>query len=180
MTSGHDRTRRWATAGRRPVRAAVAGLAALALLALAGGAGRASERKPDLPRFASLRHGKVNMRVGPGLRYPIRWVYRRRGLPVEILRDYDIWRYVRDPWGAQGWIHVRNLSAKRTVLVTGRVHRLRAEPSDKAAAVARVEPTVIGTLERCEGDWCRLSVGDYDGWLRRRDLWGVYRNETVK
>lgn len=153
-------------------------LAALVLLAVPVAAGRATEQKPDVPRFASLRHNKVHMRVGPGIRYPIRWVYRRKGLPVEILRDYDIWRYVRDPWGTRGWIHVRNLTSKRTVLVTGRIRRLRADPSDTAAAVARVEPAVIGKLERCEGAWCRVRVGDYSGWLRRKDMWGVYPEET--
>jgi SH3-like domain-containing protein len=152
-------------------------VAALMVCATAA-AGFATEQKSKVPRFASLRHGVVNMRVGPGLRYPIRWVYHRRGLPVEILRDYGIWRYIRDPWGTEGWMHVRNLTSKRTVLITGRIHPLRAEPSDKAAAVARLEPSVIGQLERCKGDWCRVSVGDYAGWVRRRDLWGVYPDET--
>jgi SH3-like domain-containing protein len=178
MTSARDRLKRWAVSRRRPIGAAA--LAAMAVAMLVATPGRATEQKLTVPRFASLRHGLVNMRVGPGTRYPIRWVYHRRGLPVEILRDYGIWRYIRDPWGTEGWMHVRNLTSKRTVLITGRIHRLRADPSDKAAAVARVEPAVIGHLERCKGDWCRLTVGSYAGWLRRRDLWGVYPGETLE
>lgn len=185
MTNARDTKGLEGATDRRPVRrAAVPGLAAALMLALtaslAAPAGHATEQKPTVPRFASLRHNKVHMRAGPGTRFPIRWVYRRRGLPIEILRDYGIWRYLRDPWGTKGWVHVRNLTSKRTVLVTGRVRALRAEPSEKAPPVARVEPTVIGRLERCERDWCRLSVGQYTGWLRRRDLWGVYRDETVR
>ncbi|MEQ8698484.1 MAG: SH3 domain-containing protein [Bauldia litoralis] len=169
---------------RRAVARALA-ILAIAVPVLAGPAalpvatGHATEQKPNVPRFASLRHAKANMRVGPGTKYPISWVYRRRGLPVEILRDYGIWRYLRDPWGTRGWMHVRNLTGKRTALITGRLHVLRAEPSDTAAPVVRVEPTVIGELERCQGAWCRLGVGRHTGWLRRRDLWGVYPGETV-
>lgn len=180
MTNARDTKGLEGTPRRCPVRtAAASGLAIVIFLALPA-AGYATEQKPIVPRFASLRHGKVHMRTGPGTRFPIRWVYRRRGLPIEILRDYGIWRYLRDPWGTSGWVHVRNLTSKRTVLVTGRTRVLRAEPSVKAEPVARVEPTVIGRLERCNGTWCRLSVGDHTGWLRRRDIWGVYRNETVR
>ena len=57
-------------------------VALIALLAgLAGQPGQAAE---DLPHFASLRADRVNVRTGPGVRYPIVWVFVRQGLPVEI------------------------------------------------------------------------------------------------
>lgn len=41
-----------------------------------------------LPRWASLKSDEVNLRKGPGTRYPIEWVYRRHDLPVQIEREY--------------------------------------------------------------------------------------------
>ena len=49
-----------------------------------------------LPRFVSLRSAEVNMRAGPSVRYPVEWVYRRAGLPVEVIAEFDTWRKVRD------------------------------------------------------------------------------------
>ena len=57
-----------------------------------------------LPRFASLKTSPVELRVGPGFRYPVVWVYQDRNLPVEIIREYDVWRQVRTPDGSEGWV----------------------------------------------------------------------------
>ena len=43
------------------------------------------ETNLPLPRFVSLRGGKVNVRRGPGLEYRIDWVFQRSGLPVRVI-----------------------------------------------------------------------------------------------
>ena len=130
-----------------------------------------------LPRFASLRSGEVNMRSGPGFRYPIRWVYKRRGLPVEILAEYDFWRRVRDSEGAEGWIHKNELTGKRAGIVTGTARALRDAPQDSAALVAHVEEGVTGQVVSCALDWCKLKFEDAKGYLRKTDFWGAYPSE---
>ncbi|WP_408869838.1 SH3 domain-containing protein [Gluconacetobacter tumulisoli] len=72
-----------------------------------------------LPRFAALRADEVNMRSGPGQRYPIQWVYHRRDLPVEIEREFDVWRLVEDSDGQKGWVHQATLVGTRTFVVPG-------------------------------------------------------------
>src|SRR6185312_15826767 len=81
-----------------------------------------------LPRFAALRSDEVNMRAGPGTRYPINWVYKRRDLPVEIEREFEVWRLVKDPDGTKGWVHQATLTGRRTLIVTGGIHMLRRQP----------------------------------------------------
>ncbi|MBT3700232.1 MAG: hypothetical protein HOG12_01865, partial [Alphaproteobacteria bacterium] len=49
----------------------------------------------NAPRFASLRADKVNLRAGPGVRYPISWIFVRKSLPVEILAEFELWRKIR-------------------------------------------------------------------------------------
>lgn len=135
-----------------------------------------------LPRFASLRSDEVDLRAGPGFRYPIRWVYRRLGLPVEIESEFSVWRKVRLPDGARGWMHEATLSSRRTGLVIGARHDLRRRPSNAAAAVAIVQPGVVLRLLRCDAGapWCRVAVAGFRGWLRRADFWGSFPGEAVR
>jgi SH3-like domain-containing protein len=139
------------------------------------------EDGPKLPRFASLRADEVNMRAGPGLRYRIDWVYKRRDLPVEILREYDVWRWVRDPDGIEGWMQQATLMGRRSFIVQKADATLRSEPKDAAAAVAILKPGVIGRIRSCEAAsaWCNVQTGSYRGYLRREQFWGAFPGEAI-
>jgi len=146
----------------------------------------ADPEKPDgqpakLPRFASLRSDDVNMRAGPGLRYRIDWVYQRRDLPVEIEREFDVWRWVRDADGVQGWMQQATLMGRRSFIVQHADATLRAEAADSAAAVAILRPGVIGRIRSCEAtsDWCNVQTGSYRGYLRREEFWGTLPVEAI-
>lgn len=130
-----------------------------------------------LPRFASLRSNEVNMRTGPGTRYPIEWVFGREGLPVEITAEYEIWRRVRDPEGAEGWVHKSALSGKRTAIIVGAVRELHQSGEAQSPAVAKLEVGVTGQLISCTREWCRLKFDGIKGYLRKSDFWGAYPNE---
>jgi SH3-like domain-containing protein len=134
-----------------------------------------------LPRFASLRSDDVNMRAGPGTRYRIDWVYRRRDLPVEIEREFDVWRWVRDADGIQGWVHQATLMGRRSFIVEKADATVRSDASDTAAAVAILRPGVIGRIRSCAtgSDWCEVQTGSYRGYLRRETFWGLLPEETI-
>jgi SH3-like domain-containing protein len=137
--------------------------------------------KPNVPRFASLRFDDVNMRRGPGPRYPIEWVYKRRDLPVQIEREFDIWRLIRDPDGIRGWVSEASLTGRRSFIVTGADATIRRDPSDTSSAVAILKPGVIGRIRSCDAasDWCRVQSGDYSGYLKRTGFWGTDPGEAV-
>jgi SH3-like domain-containing protein len=141
---------------------------------LAGDLARAATDLP-LPRYASLRADQVNLRTGPGVRYPVDWVFVRRDLPVEIVAEFDTWRKVRDWQGTEGWVHQSMLSGRRTVIVVNGTRALRARPQADAPLVARVEERVVGRLMRCEGGWCRVEFSGIRGWLPRGQFWGGRR-----
>ena len=130
-----------------------------------------------LPRFVSLGSHEINLRTGPGRRYPIAWVYVRRDLPVLVTREWENWRKVRDSDGVEGWVHRSLLSGRRHAMVTGDIRTLRREPAATAAPVLRAEPGVIGLLLACKGEWCRLEIDDEEGWLQRAHLHGALPGE---
>jgi SH3-like domain-containing protein len=135
-----------------------------------------------LPRFVSLRAGEVNLRTGPGVQYPVEWIYRKSGLPLEIVAEYKTWRKVRDWEGAQGWVHQTMLNAKRSFIVTGASRTLTVQADLNARPVARVQAGVVGSLVACPpaSDFCRVEVEGYEGWLPRTDFWGVIKGEAFE
>jgi SH3-like domain-containing protein len=134
----------------------------------------------NLPRFVSLRSDEVNLRTGPGVRYPVEWVLQRRYMPVEVLAEFENWRKIRDWQGTEGWVHQSMLSGRRYAIVTGDVRVIRRQPEPNSPAVARLEPGVVAQIVECKDQWCRVDANGLKGWLTRGDFWGVYGNENVK
>jgi SH3-like domain-containing protein len=132
------------------------------------------------PRFVTLAVDEVNVRTGPALKYPIKHIIRRGGMPVEILREFDVWRQIRDMDGDEGWVHKSMLSGRRSVVVKGQVRPLLKKPEEAARPVARLEPGVIAALDTCNSAWCSLKVQTYEGWIRRDSVWGVYPDEKFQ
>jgi SH3-like domain-containing protein len=174
------------------------GFALVLSLAVAGSAGWAAEdgvkqvavatgSKTGLrvPRFVSLKSDKVNVRRGPSTDQAIVWVFARAGLPVEIIAESDNWRRVRDSEGADGWVFHSLLSGRRTVLISpwskGKASiTMHDSRSASSSAVAQLQSGVIGNVVSCDGQWCELTVDDYDGYVEQDKLWGVYRGEKIE
>ncbi len=133
-----------------------------------------------IPRFVSLRSDKVFMRTGPALRYPIKWIFVRQGMPIEIVQEFDTWRKVRDIAGEEGWIHQSLLSGRRNVIVSnegGVTLSRKADASSKP--VVTLEQNVQATIEICEGAWCKVTSGGFSGWAEKKSLYGVYQSEEL-
>jgi SH3-like domain-containing protein len=134
-----------------------------------------------LPRFVTLGSDEVNLRTGPGTRYPKSWVFHRAGLPVLITAEHDYWRKVRDIDGAEGWVHRSLLSGRRGALIVGnQVATLRASPDAGARPVLRAEPGVVASLRACAVAWCELEIDGRRGWLPRDAIFGVLPGETFE
>lgn len=126
-----------------------------------------------LPRYAALTQNEVNVRTGPGERYPIDWQFTRKNMPVQIVGEYEHWRKIRDFEGIEGWVHKAMLTGKQTVLFTKGGFVLRDEPSYNAKPVAKVEATVAGVVKKCADGWCLIDTGGYEGWAQHDYLWGL-------
>jgi SH3-like domain-containing protein len=136
-----------------------------------------------LPRFVSLKAEKVNVRRGPASEHQVAWVFQRRGLPVEIVAEFENWRRIRDNDGEEGWVYQSMLAGKRTALVApwrkGDAIPMYSAAGLDGGLIARVDSGVVAEIESCSGTWCEINAGGYDGWIDQAMLWGVYPNEKV-
>lgn len=132
-----------------------------------------------LPRFATLKADEVNIRTGPGPRFPIEWILKRKGMPVEIVAEYETWRKVRDSQGTSGWLYQGLLTGKRSFVVAAKAASLRKTPAPSAEVVAMLEPEVVGEIRSCTGEWCRVRASGISGWIQRTDIWGTYKAEPI-
>lgn len=130
-----------------------------------------------LPRFVSLRSEKVNVRVGPGSEYPVEWIFTYEKMPVEIVREFGVWRRIRNFEGVEGWVHQSMLSGTRTVMMTTDDVLLKKKPDPDAQSLAHLKQGVVAKLIDCQKAWCRLQIQGYKGWVLRAHVWGVYPQE---
>lgn len=142
-----------------------------------------AEAARKLPYWASLNATEVMMRTGPGRNFPAEWLYKRKGLPVKVVKTYKAqhaeWRRIQDPDGAEGWVQANLLTDARSALVTGDVRPLREKPGAGAAIVWRAEPGVVGKLSQCGGGWCLLDVRGRAGYIEVAHLFGVGADEKL-
>lgn len=136
-----------------------------------------------IPRFVTLKSGRVNLRIGPGRNYPVEWMYLKSGLPVEVIQEYDNWRRVRDSEGTEGWINQSLLSGRRSGIAApwfkgkDTTISLLRDMDDKSRLVASIEPGAMGTIETCDGKWCEMRFGAYKGYVSQSMIWGAYPDE---
>ena len=132
-----------------------------------------------VPRFVSLKRDKVYARSGPGDDYPVTSVYVRKALPVEVIKEYSIWRQVRDIDGGTAWVNKTMLAGERTAIVTRTVRVMYSAADLAAPPVWRIAPGAVVGLLLCEKDWCRVTRDGKAGYMLRAQLWGTFPGETV-
>lgn len=172
---------------------AFAGLALAGLLAFAPfDATVAQDVGPSglpLPRFVSTRSAPINVRVGPGTKYDIAWIFKKAGLPVEIIQEYDTWRKIRYADGDEGWIHQSLLIGRRTALVQpfggAEQAAVRVRAEDEAPLRAWLGTGFLVSVEACNNGWCKVTAETdagrkVTGQMLEIELWGVYPSEEIE
>ena len=156
-------------------------LVLLMLLSISAAVPAQAARKT--PYWASLNAGEVMMRKGPGRNFPADWLYKRRGLPIKVVKTYAVahaeWRRIEDPDGTAGWVQANLLSDQRTALIVGDVRPMRDKPNPAATVVWRAEPGVVGQISKCANGWCSFDVGGRAGFVEVAHLFGITPDEKL-
>ena len=158
------------------------GLAGAVLAIGIGQAARVPEKPAErqtpsgmpVPRYVSLKFDKVNARSGPGDDHRLLFVYRVKGLPLQVVAETSEWRRVCDPDGALVWVHKRTTDGRRTAMNIGaRPAPLVRRPRPGSATVGYLNPRALAALDRCDRGWCRVHVDGVSGWAPEGELWGT-------
>ena len=173
--TGQGEAKRSGAWGRGLLTALAAAAACAAFLPVrAAPAERQTPSGMPVPRYVSLKFDKVNARAGPGDDHRLLWVYRARGLPLQVIAETLEWRRVCDPEGATAWVHKRVTDGRRTTMNTlAQPVALLRRPRPDAKPAAYLNSRAIATLDRCGKGWCKVSADHAGGWVREGELWGT-------
>lgn len=142
-----------------------------------------SESGLTLPRMVSTRADNINARSGPGTNYPIEWIYKQKGAPLEIINEFELWRQVRDWEGSVSWIHKTRLTGRRFVkVITPGENNIYNSAEYDSRVIAKVEDGVVGEIKKCpkKSAFCLIQFEKIEGWMPKKNLFGVYENEVIK
>lgn len=138
--------------------------------------------------FASIKSSEVNVRKGPNARYPIDWVYKKKGEPVEVIAQFEHWYRIKDFNGDEGWVKSAMLTKKRTGIInvsatkssTKLYAKLYDKPDGSSRITANIEHSKRIDITQCNKQWCQIKIANLIGWVEKTQLWGVYGNEEFK
>jgi SH3-like domain-containing protein len=122
--------------------------------------------------FLSLKNDKVNLRQGPSFKYPIKIIYKKKYLPVIILDKSETWRQIKDFENNYGWIHISQLSKKKSALNIKKNSILYKNSTIYSKPIAKLEIGRLVLIKKCNEKWCKISSGDFKGWVLKNTLWG--------
>ena len=122
-------------------------------------------------KFLSLKKNKTNVRYGPGIDYPIKYIYRKINLPVKQIDKKENWRRVVFIDNNSGWIHWSQLKSSNSV-ITIEEKILFKKPSNFSEPIVKLEKGRLLVIKKCEDNWCNIKTNDYMGWIKAKDIWG--------
>jgi SH3-like domain-containing protein len=123
-------------------------------------------------KFLSLKKNKTNVRYGPGLDYPIKYIYRKVNLPVRQIDKKENWRRVIFLDNNSGWIHWSQLKPSNSIITTIEEKILFKKSSNFSVPLARLEKGRLLVIKKCKDDWCNVTTDDYTGWIKIKNTWG--------
>ena len=122
--------------------------------------------------FLTLKNTEVNLRHGPSFEYPIKLIYKKKYLPVIIIDKFETWRQIKDFEKNSGWIHISQLSKRKSAINIKNNSFLYKKPTIYSEPIAKLEVGRLVLIKKCKMKWCKIITGGYSGWILKDYLWG--------
>ena len=122
--------------------------------------------------FVSLKYNKVHVRIGPSLNSPIKYIYKKKYLPVKIIDIKDNFRKIIDLKNNDGWIHISQLTKKKSAINISNLSIVFKKPNIYSQPLVRLEKGKMVIVKKCKEDWCKIITNGYKGWISKNFLWG--------
>ena len=132
----------------------------------------------ELPRYVSLKSNDSNIRVGPSKNYPITIKYVIKDYPLKVIEEYRDWRKIEDFQNNIGWIHRSLIKGERNgIIISDKINNVSIFNTENGKVIGEISIGAIIHLNKCKKDWCFLIKNDHKGWVKKKYIWGVNKNE---
>ena len=122
--------------------------------------------------FLTLKNKEVNLRQGPSFEYPIRLTYKKKNLPVIMIDKYENWIKIKDLKNNFGWIHISQLSKKKSAINLTKDTIVYKKPTIYSKPIVKLEIGRLVLIKKCKLEWCKITSGGFRGWIVKNNLWG--------
>ena len=121
--------------------------------------------------FLSLKNSTVNVRYQPTLNSPIKYIYKKKNLPVKLIDKKENFRRIIDLKNNSGWIHRTQLKKSNSIIILEN-KVLFKKPSNFSKPILRLEKGRLLILKKCQNNWCFINTDNYSGWVMTNNIWG--------
>ena len=121
--------------------------------------------------FLMLKNNKVNVRYGPSFDYPIKYIYKKIQLPVQLIDKKENFRRIIDHKKNSGWIHISQLRKSKSLITTSS-KILFKKPTKYSKPLARLDVGRLLLIKKCEKNWCNIETEKFSGWIDKTNIWG--------
>lgn len=134
-----------------------------------------------VPRFASVKFEEVNVRFGPGKNYPVKYILKRKNMPVKIIKEFDNWYLLEMVDASTAWVHKSQLSGNRYGFIDIAGYAKLYKSREDANVIAKIGNGHVVKINRCIRDsaFCEVSIKDSHGYIKKTDFFGLLSGETV-
>ena len=122
--------------------------------------------------FLMLKNNKVNVRYGPGFDYPIKFIYKKSKLPLQVIDRKENFRKIIDHKKNSGWIHISQLKKSKSLIANSN-KILFKKPTKYSKPLAKLDKGRLLTIKKCEVKWCQVKTDKFSGWIEKNNTWGI-------
>ncbi len=121
--------------------------------------------------FLMLKNNEVNVRYGPSFEYPIKYIYKKTGLPLRVIDKKENFRRIIDNKKNGGWIHLSQLKKSKSFITT-EIKILFKKPTKFSKPLAKIDKGRLLRVKECKDKWCNVKSGKFSGWIEKDNVWG--------
>ena len=126
----------------------------------------------DNKTYLMLKKDKVYVRYGPSFDYPIKYIYKKRNLPLKVIDKKENFRKIIDYKKNSGWIQISLLRKSKSLITTSN-KILFKRPTKFSKPIVKLDEGRLLLIKKCEKDWCNVKTGKFSGWIEKNNVWGI-------
>ena len=124
--------------------------------------------------YLILKNNKVNVRYGPGFDYPIKYVYKKKNLPVKVIDKKENFKKIIDFKKNSGWIHASQLKkGKSFILLKDQI--VFTKPTKHSKPLFKIAKGRLLLVKKCKKNWCLIKTENYTGWIKSENVWRTFK-----